>query len=128
MVLAVALTPAYSMDPCLTMSDTESPKDCRGAARRDGEGHPAPVHRLDRVVGGDRDVELVGEVRAEARGLRRAAGDGVRVNPWLWNAPMSGLGLSSGSPRWSVVTPLTAVPAPMAALPGSRARVWVGPP
>ena len=40
---------------------------------------------------------------------------------------MSG-GESSGSPRWSVVTPVTAVPAPMAGLPGSRAMVWVGPP
>ena len=30
---------------------------------------------------------------------------GVRVKPWLWKAPMSG-GESSGSPRWSVVTPL----------------------
>ena len=28
---------------------------------------------------------------------------GVSVNPWLWKAPMSGLGESSGSPRWSVV-------------------------
>ncbi len=24
---------------------------------------------------------------------------GVSVNPWLWNAPMSGFGESSGSPR-----------------------------
>ena len=36
---------------------------------------------------------------------------------------MSG-GESSGSPRWSVVTPVTAVPAPMAGLPGSSAIVW----
>ena len=39
-----------------------------------------------------------------------------------------GRGASSGSPRWSVVMPLTAVPAPMAGLPGRRAMVWVGPP
>ena len=52
---------------------------------------------------------------------------GVIVNPWLWKAPISG-GESSGSPRSSVVTPLTAVPAPMAGLPGKRAMVAVGPP
>ena len=46
---------------------------------------------------------------------------------WLWKAPMSG-GEASGSPRWSVVMPLTAVPAPMAGLPGKRAMVSVGPP
>ena len=32
------------------------------------------------------------------------------------------------APRWSVVTPLSAVPAPMAALPGKSAMVSVGPP
>ena len=55
-------------------------------------------------------------------------GMGVSVKPWLWKAPMSGLGESSGSPRWSLVTPVTAMPAPKAGLPGSRAMVWVGPP
>ena len=55
-------------------------------------------------------------------------GTTVRVKPWLWKAPMSGSGESRGSPRWSVVMPLTAVPAPMAGLPGSRAMVSVGPP
>ena len=52
----------------------------------------------------------------------------LSVNPWLWKAPISGLGASSGSPRWSVVTPVTATPAPMAGLPGSRAKVSVVPP
>src|SRR5690242_13285944 len=52
----------------------------------------------------------------------------VRTNPWLWNAPMSGLGESSGSPRWSDVIPLACVPAPIAGLPGRRAMVSVGPP
>ena len=52
---------------------------------------------------------------------------GVRMNPWLWKAPMSGLGASSGKLRWSVVRPMAA-PWPMAGLPGSRAMVWVGPP
>ena len=51
----------------------------------------------------------------------------VSVKPWLWKAPMSG-DESSGSPRWSVVMPLAAVPAPIAGLPGSRAIVGVGPP
>ena len=37
-------------------------------------------------------------------------------------------GTSSGEPRWSVTLPLTAVPAPMAGLPGRSAMVWVGPP
>ena len=50
-----------------------------------------------------------------------------RVNPWLWKAPMSGVA-SSGSPRWSVVTPLAAAPAPRAGLPGRRAIVSVVPP
>ena len=50
------------------------------------------------------------------------------VNPWLWKAPTSGWGESRGSPRWSVVTPATAMPAPMAGLPGRRGTVWVGPP
>ena len=27
----------------------------------------------------------------------------MSVEPWVWKAPMSGLGESSGSPRWSVV-------------------------
>src|SRR5215468_8841216 len=52
---------------------------------------------------------------------------GVMVKPWLWKAPISGWE-ARGSPRWSVVMPLTAVPAPMAALPGRRAMVRVGPP
>ncbi len=48
---------------------------------------------------------------------------------------MSGMGVSSGSPRWSVVigvspgpTSSAALPAPMAGLPGKRAIVSVGPP
>ena len=45
----------------------------------------------------------------------------------VWKAPMSTTE-PRVSPRWSVVTPLTAVPMPMAALPASRAMVWVGPP
>ena len=53
---------------------------------------------------------------------------GVRVNPWLWKAPMSTPVPGRLTPRWSVVTPLTAMPVPMAGLPGSRAMVWVGPP
>ena len=52
----------------------------------------------------------------------------VRVKPWLWKAPMSGVGVSSGSPRWSVVTPVIVVPAPRAGLPGSSATVCDGPP
>ena len=52
---------------------------------------------------------------------------GVRVKPWLWKAPMSG-GESSGSPRWSALTPFVAEPAPIARLPGSKAMVCVGPP
>ena len=39
-----------------------------------------------------------------------------------------GVEVGRDAPRWSVVMPLTAVPAPMAALPGRRAMVWVGPP
>ena len=46
---------------------------------------------------------------------------------WVWKAPMSGVE-SSGSPRWSVRTPVTATPSPIAGLPVSRAMVWVGPP
>src|SRR5262245_54236260 len=45
----------------------------------------------------------------------------------VWNAPISG-GESNGEPRWSVVTPRTAEPLPIAGLPGSRAMVGVGPP
>ena len=41
---------------------------------------------------------------------------------------MSGVGVSSGSPHWSVVRPLIAVPLLMARLPGNNAIVWVGPP
>ena len=41
------------------------------------------------------------------------------VEGWVWKAPMS-IGLSSGKPRWSVVTPLTATPLPMAGLPGEQ--------
>ncbi len=49
------------------------------------------------------------------------------VSGLVWKAPMSGVGESSGKPRWSVVWP-SAAPLPMAGLPGSRAMVWVGPP
>ena len=38
---------------------------------------------------------------------------GTSVNPWLWKAPMSGWRRIRGIPRWSVVMPLTGVPAPM---------------
>ena len=45
---------------------------------------------------------------------------GVRVKPWLSKAPMSTVPLSMRTePRWSVVTPLTTTPAPMAGLPES---------
>ena len=57
-----------------------------------------------------------------ARGLRNALSSVVdcgvlpaasmTLNPWLWKAPMSGLG-ESGSPRSSDVIPLTTVPSPM---------------
>ena len=50
------------------------------------------------------------------------------MKPWLWNAPTSGLGLSIAKSRWSVVTPFMGVPMPMAGLPGSKAKVSVGPP
>jgi hypothetical protein len=52
----------------------------------------------------------------------------VRVNPWLWKAPMSRLVAGRATPRWSVVKLLMAVPAPMAGLPGSRGMVFVCPP
>ncbi len=45
----------------------------------------------------------------------------------VWKAPMSTV-VPRIRPRWSVVTPATLVPAPMAGLPGSKAMVWVGPP
>ncbi len=77
-------------------------------------------------------------VTVTARGLAKAVSvpadcgmvpaAGASVNPWLWKAPMSAFRESRGSPRWSVVRPVTAVPAPRAGLPGSRAMVWVGPP
>ena len=64
-----------------------------------------------------------------AHGLRSAAGDHrMRMNPWLWNAPMSGVGLDGGKPRWSVVTPGIVVPESRAALPGSKGMVSVEPP
>ena len=48
--------------------------------------------------------------------------------PWFWKAPMSvAPEVGRDAPRWSVVTPLTAVPAPMAPLPGNSPRVLVGP-
>ena len=89
----------------------------------------------DGRVEGDRlgGVEHIGQVdglaQAQlARGRAGAVAGGIDHQAELvWKAPMSG-GESSGTPRWSVVTPLTAVPLPMAGLPGRRAMVWVGPP
>ena len=51
----------------------------------------------------------------------------VSVNPWLWKAPMSS---GAGSSDAALVGGHagTAVPVPMAALPGRSAMVWVGPP
>jgi hypothetical protein len=52
----------------------------------------------------------------------------VMVNPLDSKVPMSvAPDVGRGAPRWSVVTPLPAVPAPMAALPGKSAMVSVGP-
>ena len=54
---------------------------------------------------------------------------GVSVKPWLWKAPMSGLGESSGlAALVGGDAGRRRCPAPMAGLPGSRAMVWVGPP
>ena len=41
---------------------------------------------------------------------------------------MSGIAPEGGRPRWSVETPGITVPAPMAALPGSKGMVCVEPP
>jgi hypothetical protein len=54
------------------------------------------------------------------------------ANPLDSKAPMSTVPLTMrGEPRWSVEMPAgmrALLPASMAGLPGSRARVWVGPP
>src|SRR5262245_19651732 len=49
------------------------------------------------------------------------------AEPWLWKAPMS-TGPVRGWPRWSVAGAPVVVPPPIAALPGSRGMVGVGPP
>ena len=52
----------------------------------------------------------------------------VRVNPWLWKAPMSGGRVERLAALVGGDAGRSAVPAPMAGLPGSRAMVSVGPP
>ena len=92
-----------------------------------GEGDDAAGDRLDRVVGGDDDGQGVGEGDAVGGLLGRAAGDGGDGEAMALEGADVGRRVE-GSPRWSVVIPATAVPAPMAGLPGRRAMVWVGPP
>ena len=123
--LAVAVTEATPLDPMVT-SLAESCAEAPELGTAKATTPPATG-----------STELLA-VTVRARGLGNAVSSVVdcgvlpatsaMVNPWLWNAPMSGLGESSGSPRWSDVIPLTSVPAPMAGLPGKRAMVSVCPP
>ena len=97
--------------------------------RRGDEGDNTPVYRLDRIVGGHGHRQVGSQTplpMAVDCGVLPAMG--VRVKPWLWKAPMSG----SGGVQWLAALvggdAETAMPAPMAGLPGSKAMVWVGPP
>ena len=92
------------------------------------EGHDAAGHRLDGVVGRDGD----GQGLAKAAPIAAVCGvlppTGVEGEALaLEGADVDGrverLAALVGGDR-----PWTAVPAPMAGLPGKRAMVWVGPP
>ena len=124
--MGAAVTAAWP--PAMTAEGAEriavAPLAAGLATKRDD----AAVDRLDRVVGRHGHGQRVGERRADVRRLRGAAGDGVRVKPWLSKAPMS-TAPTRPRPRWSVAgMPAPLVPASMAGLPGSKGIVLVGPP
>ena len=125
MALAVAVTDALPLEPRIIVVAKSFAEGPPGGG---GERRNTPGQRLAGIVGRDGDGQGLTKAVPGAVDCGVLPATGVTVKPWLWKAPISGLGESRGSPRWSVVTPATATPAPNAGLPGSRAMVWVGPP
>ena len=96
--------------------------------RCDGERHDAADHRLDGVVGDDRDGQRVGEGLAGRRGLRGGAGgrgedESLALEGADVDRDVEGLAALVGGDRRSCRSPR-----PRAGLPGKSAMVWVGPP